>query len=588
MWIKKAVDMIKGLEKPDVAIINGHLVDVVTGSIVRVNVYVKENRVVFLSEHRYERLENDALVIDASGMYIAPGFIDSHAHVESSLVIPSLFGHLLLKEGVTTSIVDLHEVANVAGDEGIKAMIRDMEISPLKFVIQVPSCVPPDPELETSGGTLNSEKVEVILEELNESNLVVGLGEMMSYKRLLEYDRGLLRKLGRAYEMGLVINGHTADMEGPELQAYAVFKVATDHCARGGEEVMERLRSGLYVQIQKRSCESCFREIVNVLKSLPTTHRVMWCTDDAEADEIWLGTYTVRSIVKEAIELSLDPIKAIQMATINAAQAYRIDSEVGLIAPGRYADMIILRSLERVNIESVLANGKVVFHRGRYLVELPKPHQDLERFNGNTLSVGSELKPIDLVPRAEIESGSAVVNILTVEKTVTSDILPIKEGVITCDPSKDIAWISVINRYGKGYISRGFVKGTGIREGAFSSSVSHDTHNIVVIGTDINDMYTSLAEILKSGGGIAFVSKGNLVSKIELPYFGLMSSDPALPTRLADFKKKLLANGIKVPLKKLMFLTLTVGRGGYAITDKGLVDYKAKKTLPTLVEYVSR
>lgn len=584
--IKSIINTAKGLESPDVAILNGSVVDVTTGKIFKANVYLKEDRVAFVSEDKYDVSGDNTLVIDASNMYVAPGFIDSHAHIESSLMIPSLFGYLLLKEGTTTSIVDPHEVANVAGIDAIKAMLSDMEISPIKFIIQVPTCVPPEPELETSGDVLNALKVKELVEELMSSSVFAGLGEVMSYKKILEHDVDLSEKLKEAYEMGLVIDGHSADIVGQELQAYAASKISTDHCARKGEEIIERLRSGLYVQIQRRRGESDFQKIVSTLREMPSVQRTMWCTDDAEADEIWLGEHTIRSVVKEAIELSLDPIKAIQMATINVAQAYRVDSEIGLIAPGRYADILIFKSIDKMDIDSVLINGAVVFRNGKYLIGAPQPHTDLEKFKGNTLSISISLEPADLVPKAEPKSGSAVVNILTVERTVTRDILPINEGVVMADSHRDIAWICVINRYGKGGISRGFIKGTGIKAGAFASSVSHDTHNIVIIGTDINDMYRGFVEIQKSGGGMVFVNNGIVESEVELPYFGLMSSDHTLPKKLLNLKEKLYAHGVKVPLKKLMFFTLTVGRGGYAITDKGLVDYKAKKTVPIITGYV--
>lgn len=584
--IEKIINTIKGLEKPDVVIKNGQLVDVATGQLNKANIYIKEDVVAFLSNESHELHGESTYVIDASGLYVSPGFIDPHTHIESSLSVPSMFGFLLLKEGTTTSIVDPHEVANVAGIEGLKAVISDMEVSPIKFIIQIPTCVPPEPDLEVSGNEIGSKKLAEIGSELMRSNVVVGLGEMMGYRKLLDLDEDLIEKIRWGYENSLIVDGHAADMTGLDLQGYSALKIMTDHCARRGKEITERLRSGLYVQIQRRWGESNFDEIVNVLKGLPSLHRVMWCTDDAEADEIWYGRHTIRSIVKEAIELSLDPVKAIQMATINVAQAYRVDSEIGIIAPGRFADILIFRSLEKLDIDSVLVNGKLVFHRGEYLISLPEPHRELEKFRGSTLLIGEEIEPIDLVPKAEIESGLAVVNVLTVDKTIVQEKLPVDSGIVMADPHRDISWISVINRYGGGHISCGFIKGIGIKEGAFATSISHDTHNVVVIGVDINDMYRSLLEIKKSGGGLVLVKRGQVISKIELPYFGLMSSDPSLPVQISNFKEKLLSQGVKVHLKKLMFLTLTVGRGGYAITDRGLIDYKNKKILPVIREYV--
>jgi len=575
------VNSIRYREKADLIIKNANIVDVITGSIDKGFILIKNKYIMLLSES--DEGISALNTIDAKGMYAIPGFIDSHTHIESSMMTPSIYSLYQLKEGVTTAIVDPHEIVNVSGLDGFKAFLDDLEISPMKFLVQMPSCIPAsDENLETSGASLSFTEMKKAVEDLD--GKIAGLAEVMCYEKILWSDEDIFNKIILAYERGFIIDGHVSGLKGDDLQAYVASRIMTDHTVRKVYELLERLKLGLYIQIQKRQQESDFDEIVKQLKNIESD-RVMWCTDDAEADELASGKYSVRAIVKDAIEHGLDPLKAIKMATINPAQAYRIDTKVGIISPGRYADIVITDSLDKLNIHTVITNGKVVVYCGKIFLRTTEPSPLLFRFKENTIKLRREIKAEDLLPLAPIEKGLAKVRVLDVDKGIEIKEVRINRYVMMCDPEKDIAWVNVIERYGKfGNIFKGFVTGTGIKVGAFASSFSHDSHNILVISVDVKSSLICLREIVRTGGGLCLGVNGNIVSQIPLPFYGLMSSDPELPEELREFKEKLNKLGFKVPLKRLLTLTLPVRKSGFAITDKGLVDYRRKDILPIVMD----
>jgi len=566
-------------EKADLVIKNVNIVDVVTGSIDSGSILIKGKYIMLLSENR-GNVDKALNTLDAGGMYAVPGFIDPHTHIESSMMTPSLYSLYQLREGVTTAIVDPHEVINIAGLEGLRAFLDDMERSLMKFVVQIPPCIPASSEdLETSGASLSLNEVEGTVK-----GLVGGIAEVMCYEKVLWGDEEVFKKISVAYERGFVIDGHVSQLRRGELQAYVASRIMTDHTVRTADELLERLKLGLYIQVQNRPQESDFSGIVRQLRNV-WSDRVMWCTDDVEADELASGKYSVRAIVREAIEHELDPLKAIKMATINAAQAYRLDTKVGILSPGRYADVVIVDSLDRLSVHSVVVDGRVVVYRGELLLETPEPSPLISKFKGNTVKLKREIKAEDLLPLAPVEKGLARVRVLSVDKGLEVKEVKIDRYVMMCNPERDIAWVNVIERHGRvGNVSRGFITGTGIELGAFVSSVSHDSHNILVISVDVKSSLACIKEVVKTGGGLCISVNGGVISHVPLPFYGLMSSDLDLPKRLGAFKEKLSKLGFKVPLKRLLTLTLPVRKSGFAITDKGLVDYRRREILPILVD----
>ncbi|MDT7889407.1 MAG: adenine deaminase C-terminal domain-containing protein [Desulfurococcales archaeon] len=576
----KIVNSIRQREKADLIIENANIVDVVTGSIDEGFLLIKDKYIMLLGSGKANI--NASNTIDAKGRYIIPGFIDSHTHIESSMMIPTLYSLYQLKEGTTAAVIDPHEIVNIAGIDGLKAFIDDTENAPLRFLVQVPPCIPASEErFETSGASMLFNNLKEVMEDLDDK--VAGLAEVMCYGKILEGDEDIFRKISLIYERGFVIDGHAAGLRGEELQAFIASRIMTDHTIRKADELLERLKLGLYIQIQIRPQETDFDEIVKHLKSIDTS-RVMWCTDDAEADEIARGRYSIRAIVKSAIENGLDPVKAIKMATINVAQAYRIDTKIGIISPGRYADIIIVNSLDKLDIHTVIFNGKIAIHNGKILLEAISPSPSLLKFKGNTIKIKKTVNAEALLPTAPIERGLITARALNVNGIIEIVKVEVDNHVILSNPDKDIAWINIIERHGKtGNISKGLITKTGIKTGAFVSSISHDSHNILIISVDVKSSLACLEEITKTGGGLCLADNGNIMSQVPLPFYGLMTSDPDIAEELERFKEKLTELGFRAPLKRLLTLTLPVRKSGFAITDKGLVDYKGKEILPIII-----
>lgn len=578
--IIRIINNIRLRKNVDLLVKNANIIEVATGTIYEGSVAVIDRHIAYVVSKKDPDIPAFR-IIDAKGKYLLPGFIDSHAHIESSMVTPLLYSQYQLKQGTTTAIVDPHEVVNVAGLDGLKAFIDELEKAPMRFLIQIPPCVPASEEkLETSYLSITPNDIRKLMKEM--PNVISGLAEVMCYEKILSGNNDLFEMIAVMHESRLIIDGHASKLENEDLQAYVASKIMTDHTVRTVDELIERLKLGLYIEIQNRTQETEFPSIVKKLKEIDTS-RVMWCTDDAEADELASNKYSLKAIIRDAIEHGLDPIKAIKMATINVAQAYRIDDKIGIIAPGRYADMVIVDSIDKLDIFSVIIDGRIYIYDDNVLMESLKHESSLLRFKGNTILLRRNIDVKDLLPTAPVKKGKAIVHVLSVKGGVEIFELDIRDYVIMSNPEIDVAWINVIERHGKtGDISKGFVTGTGIKTGAFVSSFSHDSHNLLVISVDAKSSLACLNNVISSGGGICLSIDGKVVSSVPLPFYGLMSSDPSTPHKLEIFKEKLREAGFKVPLKRLLTLTLPVRKSGYAFTDKGLVDYK-KGILPVLI-----
>ncbi|MDW8045037.1 MAG: adenine deaminase [Nitrososphaerota archaeon] len=572
---KALVSVCTGLERPDLILSGGSIVDVATGEVREVDVVIKGSRIAYVGNLRDLNISHLGSVIDVKGTFITPGFIDPHAHVESTMLTPSAYASLLIPQGTTGAIIDPHEIVNVSGFEGLTFFLKDADSTPFKFYVQAPSCVPSAPGLETSGYIVSSSDIEKLINRKD----IWGLGELMDYKKVIEGDVESLMKIKHVYERGGVIDGHSPSLKGMMLQAYISSGIMTDHTSRSKDEVLERLRCGLNVMVQNRPDKDLLRDVIETLKCIDT-RRVLLCTDDIEPDEVEDRGHLV-SLVREAVDLGLDPVKAVQMVTLNVAEAYRFDSELGMIAPGRYADLIIFNDLKRFDVDKVIMNGRLVASKGKLLIEIPK--FDFDRFK-NTIKVKAGIKPDDLVIKVELERARALVRVVTVNGELREVELSVSNYKVMSRPMDDIVMLAVVERHGKsGNIGKGFIQGTGLREGAIVTSVSHDVHNLTSIGTSEYDMYLGIKEVERMGGGIVVVMNGKVLASVELPYFGLLTDDLGVCSKVRELRKVLLNMGVKIPLRRLMFLSLPVGLGNFKITDKGLVDYKRGIVLPTII-----
>jgi adenine deaminase len=574
---KNLIDVCMSLKRPSLALVGGQVVDLILHKIKKADVIIEGERVAFVGD--VKRVLEPYNVVEVDGKFLIPGLIDAHAHVESVMVTPSVYSSLVIPQGTVCAIVDPHEIANVSGVEGLKAFLKECEMVPFKFYLQTPSCVPSSTGLETSGHILGAVEVREMIEYGFQ-----GLGEVMDYRRLVEGEKEILEKIKFVYENNGVIDGHCPKVTGATLQAYAAGCIMSDHTARRAEEILDKVGVGFYVMIQDRPGESAFEEMVDVIKTLDV-NRICFCTDDIEPDVIVEKGHLL-STVKKAIDFGLDPIRAIQMATLNPAILYGIQWDLGIIAPGRYADILVLDDLKEFSIEKVMVNGNVAALNKRLTIKIEKT--DSFSMFKNTVKLKNELAPADLVIKVDAERGNVYARILTLEGEVEEEVLEIMEYEVSPNPLKNIVRIAVLERHGKnGNIGKGFIKGLGIKRGAIASSVSHDSHNITVAGVCKEDMYIAVKEIEKSGGGLVVVDERRCLAKVSLPYFGLLSDNINVVEELKKLRKAASLIGFNIPLRRFMFLTLPVGRGKFKITDKGIVDYEDKTIFSPIISLIS-
>lgn len=570
----------------DLVIRGGTVVDVFTASLLEADVLIYRDRVVALAK----RGEGDgARVIDARGMYVAPGLMDAHIHVESTMLVPPRLAEALVPRGVTTLFIDPHEVANVMGVEGIDVLVSLAEGVPLRLFVEVPSRVPTAPGLETSGAYLGPEEVA----ELLRRPYAVSLGEL-NWQNLLSGRGEYLLKVAEALKLGRRVNGHLAGLGGRGLDAAIAAGLMDDHEAVSFEEALERVRRGCAVMIREGTSE---RNLDNIVKGildagLRDLSSFMFCTDDKHPADI-VGEGHIDYNVRRAIELGMDPVRAIQLATINIARHFRLDHLLGSVAPGRLADIVILDNLERFRVRTVIFEGEPVYSDGRLLWEPPK-EVEVPEHALRTVRVSEELVPKDLLVRAPKGCSLARVRVMGVvpDQIIVEALeadLPVSGGYIMADPGRDIAHIAVVDRHrGTKSVGKAFIKGFGIKKGAMASSVAHDHHNIVVVGTNARDMLAAVKHLARIGGGFAVVADGEVVADLPLPFAGLMSLEPleAVVKGLEEVNRaarEVLGSGLRAPFMQLEFVTLpTVPE--YGLTDKGLIDSRRYAVADPVIE----
>ena len=564
----------------DLRIDNIQVVNVYTGSIEPGSIGIKDGRIVSPYAADYQTLE----VLDGAGAFALPGFIDTHVHLDSTLVIPEYLSQLLLPRGTTVMLSDPMEIANVAGLEGFKALLHSINKLDYHIFLEVSSRVPTAPGLETTGGELD---LKDVIEILNWPE-AVSLGELDPSKVLEMRDEYLL-KVEAAIGLGKICNGHAVGRVGKELVAYACGGLADDHECVDYEEALSRLRLGMSVLIREGSTERNLDLILNgVVREGTYSHHLMFCTDDKHPDEI-LEEGHIDFMVNRAIELGLTPIQAIQMATINAAKHFRIEHLVGSLSPGRWADILLVDDIRKVTPKTVFFKGKQVVKDGIYIGTLPKPDYPNWLFNTVKLTAGNKAADFRL-PYDGARAHVWVINLFPdqIINTQTQAELEVIDGAVAADPSRDILKLAVVERHGKnGNIGVSFVKGFGLKHGALASSIAHDHHNIIVAGTNDEDMALCTAEIEKMQGGFIIASGGKVLGKLALPIGGLLSEEPveSIINDLARINQVYHDQGgaLPAPFMTISFIGLpTVPDLG--LTDMGLVDVLKHQLISSFVE----
>lgn len=564
----------------DLLIQNVQVLDVYNGGVFPGAIGIFNGRIVSTSAEGYRA----RAVFDGQGMFAIPGLIDTHVHLDSTLVNPENLSELIVPCGTTTVMADPKEIANVAGMMGMKALLQSQDRLPYHIFLEVSSRVPGSPGLETTGGVLGLQEVTDILhwEE------AVSVGELDPDKILNMMDIYML-KIEAGHKLGKIANGHAAGLHGRDLTAYACGGLADDHECISYAEAVERLKQGMAVLIREGSTE---RNLANVMSGFIESGYyppyLMFCTDDKHADDIRAEGH-INFMVNKAIQLGVPPIIAIQIATINAARHFRVDQWVGSLTPGRSADILLVEKLENIRPMEVFSRGQHVASHGILRVEIPEPAYP--RWLCNTVKVTRGKAAQDFILPGEGESVLVRVIDLVPDQIINTcgvARLPVENGQVMAEPLQDVLKLAVVERYGKnGNIGIGFVRGFGIKRGALASSVSHDNHNIVVVGTNDADMAFAVSAVEETQGGLVIVADGQLIERLPLPVGGLLSFKPVeeVISILKDLVSKYQKLGGKLtsPFMILSFTTLpTVPELG--LTDMGLIDVETHQLIHPILE----
>lgn len=556
MDVERLIAAARGEEPADLLLKNARLVNVLSGEIHAADVAVAGGQV--LGWGAYEARE----VVDVEGRFVCPGFLDAHVHLESAMVRPAEFARAVVPRGTTGVFTDPHEIANVLGLEGVRYMLQASEGLPLRVYVMAPSCVPAT-TMETAGAELTAADIEALWAH----ERVIGLAEMMNFPGVLYRVPEVLAKLRAA--AGRPIDGHAPGLGGLDLNAYVAAGVRSDHETTELEEAREKLRRGMHLMIREGTTARNLEALLPVVTPA-NAGMCHFCTDDRHPDTL-LTEGGVDDVVRKAIARGLDPVTAIQMATINTARYFR-RWDMGAVAPGLQADLVVLDDLEGLRAWRVYARGRLVAEEGRYLAATAEgaPVPVPRSMNVDPAAVDFTIRP---------GKGPARVIGIIPEQIVTEDLRlepTVVDGAVVADPARDLIKMAVVERHrGTGRAGLGLVRGLGLRSGALASSVAHDSHNVVVAGAGDDDMRAALAAVVEMGGGQVVVDGGRVLAACPLPIAGLMSDRPLPEVRdqvaaLTEAARGL-GSSLPDPLMTMSFLALPV-IPALKLTDRGLVD----------------
>lgn len=570
--MKHYLDVCRKLQKADKVLKNARIINVFTKEIIEGDLAICDSRIIGIGT--YSGIEE----IDLQGKYVVPGFIDSHLHIESSMISPCEFARTVIPFGTTTLIADPHEIANVSGLLGIEYMLKASEDAPLSIYYMLPSCVPAT-DMESSGAILDADKIKQLMDHPR----VLGLGEMMNYPGVILGDPGVLAKIEVA--KGKVVDGHAPYLKGDDLVAYAFAGIQTDHECSAMEEVLERLRLGMVVQIRKGSAANNLNDIVSELVKthLPLDHCV-FCTDDKHLEHIFEDGH-INSNIRESISLGIDPIEAICMATLYPARIYNLYHK-GALATGYDADLVVLNSLDQVEVDRVMVGGNWQYDSSD-LTPMANTSNE-QRYNGNTTILNTVhcdfVSEEDL--RIPLTQPKAHIIGLIDQQILTRKLIeevPVAAGYFKANQT--YSKIAVFERHHRtGNKSVAILKNFNIKGGAIAQTIAHDSHNIVCVGDNDQDMVLAINTLIKKQGGIVLVSNGEVMDHLNLPIGGLISTLNAV--QVTNKLKEMLAvaktfeiNPNIDPFLTLAFLALPV-IPDIKITDRGLFDVSAFKHIP--------
>ena len=580
-------------EFADIVLYNGEVINVITREVYKADIAIKGEYIVLVGDCR-DLIGPDTLVIDVRGKYLSPGFIDSHMHFESSMLTVTEFSRLSIPSGTTTLVADPHEIGNALGAVGMKAMADEIDSVPNKVYLVVPALTPDSPDLETAGVDITSKDMEDLLNYKN----IIGIGELQGfsnvkhvYRNTPEIVTDLLASTMYARSRGMVVDGNAPELFGNELAAHIISTGGRCSCheTTTKEEAMEKLRQGVYLFMREGSTQKNMAECIRaVTEEGMDSRRCILATDDMVAADLeTLGH--MNEIVKRTIREGVDPIEAIQMVTINPATYFGLD-HVGVLAPGKAADIVVIDDLHEMTVDGGFIDGKLVASKGELLIDLPKYTYPDEVKNSVKIDPISEE---DLQIKARGTTARVRCIEVIPDQNLTGKLeetVKVYNEVAEPDVSTDTLGIACVERYGRtGNIGKAFVKGFGMQDGAFAESVGHDTHNIMVVGTNYRDMTIAVNRVIEMGGGLAIANRGRVLGDMRLPVGGLITDELTgheVSEKIAELERIVnedLGCKIHAPFMHLSFLALSTSPI-WKITDKGLVDVNNFEILSPIIE----
>jgi adenine deaminase len=555
----------KGELPADLILTNAKIVNVFTGEIELGNVAIYEKRIAGVGDYHQAKQ-----ILDLDGKYLAPSLINGHTHLESSMLDITQYAEAVVSHGTLAVISDLHEIANVCGLDGIRYVLSCARRLPLELFLMAPTCVP-STHLETSGASLGPEDIRQLLRWRD----CIGLGEVMNFPDVLGADVSILSKINLA--RGRVVDGHAPSVSGKNLNAYISTGIYSDHESVSLDEAREKLRRGMWVMIREGSSEKNLDDLLPLVTDR-TFKRCFFVVDDRSCGDL-LRDGDIDAVVRKAIRRGLDPVRAIQMATINSAEYFGL-KRLGAVAPGYLANLIVINDLSDLVVDTVFYRGCLVAKDGKPLFHSHHP-------TGSILTNTVNIKPFSIAALQLLASGEnePVIEIIPSQIITRKklEVFEVSNGLITPDISRDILKLVVIERHqATGNIGVGMVTGFGLKKGAIASSIAHDSHNIVVVGTGDEDILAAVKEIVRLQGGLVVVAKGKVLGSLALPIAGLLSDEPLemVVGKLEKLEQLALNLGSTLisPFSTLSFLALPV-IPDLRLTDLGLVDVNEFKLI---------
>lgn len=552
--------MLNSKMKADLIIKNAKVIDIFQNRIIDGNIAIKDGLFIGVGDY-----EDGDKIIDAKGNYVSPTMTDGHVHIESSMVSPAEFLKCLVARGVSTIIADPHEITNVCGLDGIKYIIDEVKDLPVNVYIMLPSCVPATP-FETSGAILKAKDYDEIIKDKH----ILGLGELMDFVGTVNRDKDIMDKIKLAKDNNMVIDGHAPMLSGKALDDYVLAGVDTDHECSTVEEMQEKIQRGMYIQLREGTAAKNLEELLKGVTPYNIS-RCFFCTDDRHPEDL-LKDGSVDNNVRKAIKLGMEPLNALKMATINPVECYKLE-KLGAIAPGYKADFFIFEDLEDIQAKEVFLSGEKIAENGKTIVDFP------QKLSSKVLSKMkvNEVSSKDL----NLKLNKNKVNVIQMQKDSLLTKKVVREVEIEDNHFKysddNIKKIAVIERHtGKSTIAIGLIEGYDIKNGAIGTTIAHDSHNMIVIGDNDDDMVCVINKIREMGGGMAISSYSEIIDCLKLDIAGIMSSDSI--EDVEKNMKRLLKNARKLGIKEGIDPFMTMGFMALPvipeikITDKGLFD----------------